>query len=329
MYKAVVLDIGDVITDLLWKSFDDFEAASGRSGLGRGPLDPDGDPIWQRHVAGEIDIVGYWDEVATAQGYDDWKVLHRDVAAAAPQRFSDPDAVALMSDARDAGLLVAVLTNDGVGIAGKEFFDSLPEFQALDAFVDAREFDQPKPLAESYLRTARVLGLDPSEIVFLDNTPVCIEGARDVGMTGVLVDPANKRPAFDLTRQLLRIGPETRAWRLVRAAERAYQAQDLDTIMQLFHPEIVIYWNGQRVASGHREARQFHIDKLGIGPDSHRRDQHLSKTLRAVEGDTICVEWESSYTTADGEAAHGAGGEFWTMNGDLVIEWHAYYGRHS
>ncbi len=102
--------------------------------------------------------------------------------------------------------------------------------------------------------------------MFLHNAPVCMEGARDVGMTGVLVDPANKRPAFELTRQLLRIAPETRAWRLVRGAERAYQAQDLDTIMQLFHPEIVIYWNGERVASGHREARQFHIDRLGIGP---------------------------------------------------------------
>jgi putative hydrolase of the HAD superfamily len=207
VYKALVLDIGDVVTDLLWKSLDDFERATGRSGLGRGPLDPDRDPIWQRHVAGEIDIVGYWDEVATEQGYDNWRVMHRDIATSAPDRFSDPDAVALMSDAREAGIKVAVLTNDGVGIAGMEFFDSRPEFQALDAFVDAREFDQPKPLAESYVRTARILGVDPSEVVFLDNTPACVEGARDVGMTGVLVDPADKVPAFDHTRQLLRIDP--------------------------------------------------------------------------------------------------------------------------
>ncbi|HEX4980530.1 MAG TPA: HAD-IA family hydrolase, partial [Ilumatobacteraceae bacterium] len=147
----------------------------------------------------------YWDAVATEQGYDDWRLMHRDVAAAAPERFSDPEAVALMRDARDAGFKVAVLTNDGVGIAGKEFFDSRPEFRALDAFVDAREFDQPKPLSESYVRTARILGVDPSEIVFLDNTPECVDGARDVGMTAVLVDPADKRPAFDLTRQLLQI----------------------------------------------------------------------------------------------------------------------------
>ena len=119
--------------------------------------------------------------------------MHRDIAAAAPERFSDPEAVALMNDARDAGFMVAVLTNDGVGIAGKEFFDSRPEFKALDAFVDAREFDQPKPLAESYLRTARVLGVDPSEIVFLDNTPACVEGARDVGMTAC----SSTRPTSD------------------------------------------------------------------------------------------------------------------------------------
>jgi hypothetical protein len=115
----------------------------------------------------------------------------------------------------------------------------------------------------------------------------------------------------------------------VRAAEQAYQAQDLDAIMQLFHPEIVIYWNGERTAIGHAEARQFHVDTLGIGRPTERRDQRLSKTLRAVQGDTICVEWDSSYTTPNGEVAHGSGGEFWTMNGDLVIEWHAYYRRRT
>ena len=144
MYKALVLDIGDVITDPLWNSFDDFERLTGRSGLGAGPLDPDSDPIWQRH--GRRDrhrrVLG---EDAAAHGYDDWKAMHRDVATTVPERFSDPDAVTLMNDARQASLLVAVLTNDGVTIAGKEFFESRPEFQSLDAFVDAREFHQPKP----------------------------------------------------------------------------------------------------------------------------------------------------------------------------------------
>ena len=46
-----------------------------------------------------------------------------------------------------AGYKVGVLTNDGVGINGTDFFAGIPEFQALDAFVDARAngFAKPTP----------------------------------------------------------------------------------------------------------------------------------------------------------------------------------------
>jgi len=39
--------------------------------------------------------------------------------------------------------------------------------------------------------------------VFLDDAQYCIDGAERVGMTGVLVDPIDKRPAFARTRELL------------------------------------------------------------------------------------------------------------------------------
>lgn len=96
-----------------------------------------------------------------------------------------------------------MLTNDGVGIAGPDFFSQIPEFQALDTFVDARLFGKAKPDPEPYLRAADALGVEPAEIVFLDDATYCIEGAEAVGMTGVLVDPIDKLPAFAHTRQLL------------------------------------------------------------------------------------------------------------------------------
>ena len=121
------------------------------------------------------------------------------------------------------------------------------------------------------MRTAQILGVDPSEVVFLDDRRPLLEGARDVGMTGVLVDPATSDPRSISPANCSASIPRRGAWRLVRAAERpAYQAQDLDAIMQLFHPEIVIYWNGERVAIGHAEARQFHVDTLGIGSPTDR-----------------------------------------------------------
>jgi putative hydrolase of the HAD superfamily len=204
MYRALLLDIGDVISAPVWDQFDELETHLGRPIVGRGPLDPAGDEPWRRHVAGEISFVQYWIEFARQNGYgDDWRQVMRDLAYKLPHRFSDPDAITLMNDAKAAGYKVGVLTNDGVLIAGREWLNGRPEFADLDAFVDASENGTPKPHPESYLRSAHALGLETSEIVFLDDTPACVEGANAIGMKGVLVDPINRTPAFNQTRALL------------------------------------------------------------------------------------------------------------------------------
>ena len=206
-FDALLLDIGDVISAPVWEQFDELERQLGRPIVGRGPLDPSGDVPWQRFARGECSYYDYWRDFAVLNGYDDWRVLFRDLVLHLPHRFGDPDAYALMEEARAAGLKVGVLTNDGVGIAGDDFFASLPEFQALDAFVDARELGWAKPDPEPYLRAADELGTAPERIVFLDDTQVCVDGAERVGMTGVLVDPIDKRPAFTRTRELLGLTP--------------------------------------------------------------------------------------------------------------------------
>lgn len=202
-FDALLLDIGDVITAPVWDQFDELEPIIGRSLRGRGPLDPADDPHWRRFEAGEISFSEYWSAFAADNGYDDWRMLFRDLAMHLPHRFGDQDAYALMADARAAGYKVGVLTNDGVGIAGRDFFGTLPEFQALDAFVDAREFGAAKPDPEPYLRAAEALDVAPGRVLFLDDAQYCIDGCERVGMTGVLVDPLDKLPAFDRTRALL------------------------------------------------------------------------------------------------------------------------------
>lgn len=204
-YDALLLDIGDVITAPVWDQFDELEQHIGRPIAGRGPLDPSTDPIWQRVERREIGFYEYWELFASANGYADWRLLFRDLAVHLPHRFGDEEAYALMADARSAGYKVGVLTNDGVGISGRDYFEQFAEFRALDAFVDARAFGSKKPEPEPYLRAAEALGTTPDRIVFLDDATYCIEGAEAVGMTGVLVDPLDKGPAFDLTRTLLEI----------------------------------------------------------------------------------------------------------------------------
>ena len=100
-----------------------------------------------------------------------------------------------------SGLLVAPRA------CGGNFFgwttDERTSFALLDAFVDAREFGSAKPDPEPYLRAAEALHTAPERIVFLDDAQYCIDGSERVGMTGVLVDPIDKLPAFDRARVLL------------------------------------------------------------------------------------------------------------------------------
>jgi len=202
-FDAVLLDIGDVITAPVWDQLDQLERVTGRRLVGRGPLDPDGDELWQRHLSGELSYTEYWETFAASNGFDDWRQLFRELTIHVPERFGDQDAYDLMADARSSGYKVGVLTNDGVSISGPDFFAKIPEFAALDAFVDARLNGTAKPDPEPYLRAAKALQADTTRVVFLDDLPASVDGARAVGMTAVLVDPLDKTPAFQKTRQLL------------------------------------------------------------------------------------------------------------------------------
>jgi nuclear transport factor 2 (NTF2) superfamily protein len=238
------------------------------------------------------------------------------------------DALAFVDEARAAGIKVGILSNDLYRSATREWVLGQPTFEKFDVLVDCTEFGERKPAPGPYLKAAADFGLPPSEIVFLDDTPYCIEGARAVGMVAVPVDPLARANSFDLARRMVGLLPGTPADQLVASAEAAYRSQDLAQIMALMHPDIVIYWNGVKVAEGLDAARAFHLDQLGFGSKT-RHDYQLHKTLRAADGDTIAVEWESSYRNDDGQVVHGAAGEFWTMRYGLLIEWRAYYHRVS
>ena len=325
-YEALLLDLGDVIMSSIWRGLDAFAASTGIVVPERGPYDPDNDPLWQQRVAGEIGFYDYWDVVARRAGFDDWRALYREVSSTVPDSLVVPESVALMQAAKRAGKRVGVLSNDAYSINGPDYFRGRPEFRDLDAFVDSTDVGVRKPAPEPYLAAAKAMGVDPSAVVFLDDTPECVEGARAVGMFGIHVDPMDVRPAVEMASELLGLVPESRARRLVRLAEEAYGAQDLEAILRLFHPDAIVYWDGEKVASGLDEVRRFHVERLGFGEIS-RRDYELTKTLRAAHGDTIAVEWQSRYRTADGSLRAARAAEVWTLRGDQLVEWHAYYHR--
>jgi putative hydrolase of the HAD superfamily len=326
MPSALLFDVGDVLMESNWVVLDELERRTGRRFEGRGAMDPTGDPAWQRCLAGEIDVDEYWNQLARSAGYPERITMWRDMSVELGPRVFADDALALVDDARAAGIKVGILSNDLYRSATREWVASRPEFDRFEVLVDCTEFGERKPAPAPYLKAAADFGLPPEEVVFLDDTPYCIEGARAVGMIAVAIDPLARSHGFERARRLVGLTPPTTADLLVAAAEAAYRSQDLSQILPLLHPDIVIYWNGTKVAEGLDAARDFHTDRLGFGTKL-RHDYQLHKTLRAAEGDTICVEWESSYRTEDGVLVRGRAGEFWTMRYGLVIEWNAYYHR--
>jgi len=195
MYEALLLDIGFVIIDVTWAAIDAYEQA-----VGTGPSrrEPAAQPL-----AGAISGDRYWGEVARSLGLDGVAGLLRALAEVVPDELFVADAVALMRDARAARRRVGVLSNEAYTFVGRDFFARRPEFAELDAFVDATEVGARKPAPEAYLAAAGALGVAPQGVVFLDDTPECVDGADQVGMHGILVDPFDRTPAFDRARALL------------------------------------------------------------------------------------------------------------------------------
>lgn len=194
MCEALLLDVGFVIIDVTWSTIEAYERETGT-------------PMPRRESFGDAAPTSdLWDRVARASGFDGFVPLFRVLAASVPDSLLDPDAVALMRDSREAGRRVGALTNDGYTFLGRRFFDDRPEFADLDAFVDAADIGVRKPDPQAYLRAAGALSVAPEEIVFLDDTPEHVDGARRVGMAAILVDPLDRRPAFDEARHLLGVG---------------------------------------------------------------------------------------------------------------------------
>jgi putative hydrolase of the HAD superfamily len=206
MYDGLLLDVGGVILDP-WQALDAYATATGIPVPGRGPIDPEGDPLWREKLSGTLTLNGYWDNVARRTGHDSWRSMFQAIMDLVPDELFDNDAFSLMQDARAAGRRVGVLSNDAYAIQSRAFFDARPAFQELDAFVDASDIGVSKPDPDAYLVAAEALGLAAERIVFLDDAEENVEGARAVGMLGIQVDPGAATTAFDKARELLGLGP--------------------------------------------------------------------------------------------------------------------------
>jgi putative hydrolase of the HAD superfamily len=201
--RALVFDVGEVLTRPAFDLFDRLEPLIHRRIDGRGPFAPDGDARWQQMQAGEITTEQYWNHVAESAGVADWRRLFELIGRHFPIEMFDSAMLEFADEAKAAGHPIGILSNDMVAISGSEWVRTNPALARFDAIVDATEIGYRKPAPEAYAAICDALQLEPKDLVFLDDTPACIEGAEAFGMRGVLVDSFNRAPARDIARAWL------------------------------------------------------------------------------------------------------------------------------
>jgi putative hydrolase of the HAD superfamily len=222
-----VLDFGGPV---LLTPFELTATAERRLGLpaGRlafsGPFPPVRDAEWQQVLGGALSERAYWArrgaEFAAAlggaageaghgaghggqgDGTSGIKALMAALFHGPPRSLLRPGALALMRDARAAGLPVGILTNDLRLFQPASFVDGLALGELADDVIDGSVEGIMKPDPRIYRLSAARLGVACADVVFLDDQPVNLAGAEAVGMTAVRVDVTNPAAAFARARDL-------------------------------------------------------------------------------------------------------------------------------
>jgi putative hydrolase of the HAD superfamily len=194
--RAVLFDLGGVLTESPMDSFAAYEAAAGLpSGLIRrlNATDPDTN-AWARFERGELDVDGFttaFEDAARAAG-------HRVEAARVLEAVHSPALRPAMVDAvrrlRAAGLPLGLVSNN---VRPMERTGALGELLALfDVVVESSVEGIRKPEPEIYRRALARLAdavgepVAPADCAYLDDLGINLKPARALGMHTVkVVDP--------------------------------------------------------------------------------------------------------------------------------------------
>ena len=103
-----------------------------------------------------------------------------------------PQMSALVRRARSSGLKTALVSNSWGNRYPRHTWDGM-----FDTVVISGEVGLRKPEPEIYLLTAKRLGLEPGDCVFVDDMEPNVEGAREIGMAAI------HHTSYDETRREL------------------------------------------------------------------------------------------------------------------------------
>jgi putative hydrolase of the HAD superfamily len=194
--QALLLDFGGVIQKSFFETRAEIESLLGiphGTLTWAGPFDPESDPLWRQVVSGEFPERDYWNQRAREVGSligEDWRIQDfcRKHSELSPNIALRPEVLALISDAKQAGLKFGILTNELELFHGKDWALAVPFADKIDVLVDATHTRILKPDPRAYGLALEAFGLRANEIVFADDQPRNVVGASAVGIRSFCFD---------------------------------------------------------------------------------------------------------------------------------------------
>lgn len=205
MSHGLLLDVGVVLFKSAWEIADDYERLRGLpvgTVVGRGPLDAEGDDLWQEYLAGRATERDYWLSFAAraernGAPLDGHPTLMRAMFQTPGVEGVRPEALALVNACIAAGIKVGILTNELMDFQGRAWVEAQPWFPLFPVLVDSSEIGIRKPDPRAYEIAIDLMGMPAGDIVFIDDNPTYVKGGDDVGLRSILLDVRDPAAAFD------------------------------------------------------------------------------------------------------------------------------------
>ena len=209
-FSAVLFDLGGVVLGSPLEAFAAYELELGlpAQALNKAIVAAGSASAWARLERGELTMPQFFeafDAELTAA------VQVRISAETLMTRIADytqlrPAMLAAIRTIRSAGLKVAALTNNW---ASDDQFHKMDALRSeFDVFIESTKVGLRKPDPRIYQLACKDLGVDPSEVVFLDDIGMNLKAARALGMTTIKVtDYREALKELGSLLQLALVGP--------------------------------------------------------------------------------------------------------------------------
>lgn len=160
----------------------------------RGPLDPSTDELWRAMAEGDgITEREYWEIRANEVG----EVIGQPMTTSdlmellyvpATEAMIRPGCRRAVAAAQRAGWRVAVFSNDLFSFHGPEWAMQIPLLQSVERVIDCSDGPAFKPDRRAYQWALSLLDADAQEVLFVDDQPVNVNGARACGIESICFD---------------------------------------------------------------------------------------------------------------------------------------------